>query len=194
MQSKHTPKREAKLFTKANKERGQNQRTTNKALSVCPQRQSHTLQDVLHTGNGYRISQRFIPGGVGRAGDRCPTVRETLEPLTFQWGQAADEPHSKLFRRRFDDKAGSALVPPCALGAGKIAILEHVCPLAAVDRVAVTACQGICDILLIPDAVPAVLRLAADGVPGNTVDGFLLHQRQVVSPVPALADMVGETL
>ena len=66
--------------------------------------------------------------------------------------------------------------------AGKIAILEHVCPLAAVDRVAVTACQGICDILLIPDAVPAVLRLAADGVPGNTVDGFLLHQRQVVSP------------
>ena len=48
---------------------GRNQRTTNKALSGCLQRQGHAPQDIFHTGDGYRIAQRHSD----KAGPACRT-------------------------------------------------------------------------------------------------------------------------
>ena len=173
----------AKLFTKANKNRGRNRRTTNKALSGCPQRQGHATQNVFHTGDGYRIAQRLVPGGIGRAGNIRPAVREALEPFTFQRGQAADEKSSFFYtllsahmlvvgivliaagQRAGDlmvDEVGGVLVLSGALGAGHAVALEDVHPLAAEYRMAVSGGQRIGDLLLTAKPIPAVLRLPAD--------------------------------
>ena len=49
------------------------------------------LQDILHAGDGNAVAQRPVPGGIRRAFNVRPAVREALEPLAFQRRQPADE-------------------------------------------------------------------------------------------------------
>ena len=60
-----------------------------KASKTKQKNDDDPADEVLHTRNGDAVSQCAISGGVRRAGDICPSVRESLEPLTFQRCQTA---------------------------------------------------------------------------------------------------------
>ena len=72
----------------------------------------------------------------------------------------------------------------CALCADHIIFPEVIHTLAAVDRMVICGSQGIGDILLVSDAVPAVLWLAVYGISRNADHRFLLHQRYIIAARP----------
>ena len=76
------------------------------------------------------------------------------------------------------------LTLPSALCADHSILPEVIHTLAAVDRMVICGSQGIGDVLLVSDAVPAVLWLAVYGISRNADHRFLLHQRHIVSARP----------
>ena len=73
---------------------------------------------------------------------------------------------------------------PCALCADHSILPEVIHTLAAVDRMVICGSQGIGDVLLVSDAVPAVLWLAVYGISRNADHRFLLHQRYIIAARP----------
>ena len=73
---------------------------------------------------------------------------------------------------------------PCALCADHIILPEVIHTLAAVDRMVICGSQGIGDVLLVSDAVPAVLWLAVYGISRDADHRFLLHQRYIIAARP----------
>ncbi len=72
------------------------------------------------------------------------------------------------------------------MGRSHAVLMELVAPLAGKNGVVVGGGQGIGDILLYAEPVPAVLRLAVDGIAGDTEHGFLLlHDKAEVVPACA---------
>ena len=83
------------------------------------------------------------------------------------------------------DEVGGVLVLSGTLGRGHAALLEHIHPLAGKHRVMIRSGQGAGGILLDPEAVFAVFRMAVDDVPGDAEHRILLcYQRAVISPGP----------
>ena len=81
-------------------------------------------------------------------------------------------------------KIRSIFVLAGALGADHIVVLEEVYTLSAKYGVMVGGSQGICDILLISDAIATVLGLTVNSIACDTDDRLLLHQRDIVAASP----------
>ena len=103
-----------------------------------------------------------------------------MKKFAFPWSKSSDE--LRVLTIRFHDQICCILGLPCALCAGDIVIAEFIHALPSIDRVAVTSCNCICKIFLIPAAVAAVLRLAVNDVANDAVDlVWLLHQRRIAA-------------
>ena len=73
---------------------------------------------------------------------------------------------------------------PCALCADHSILPEVIHTLAAVDRMVICGSQGIGDVLLVSDAVPAVLWLAVYGIPVMQITGSCSTSGTLLPPVP----------
>ena len=78
-------------------------------------------------------------------------------------------------------KISGILVLSGTLGADNIIALENVHTLSAEHGMVIGSSQSIRDVLLIPNSVAAILRLAVDGIACDTEDWLLLHQWDIVS-------------
>lgn len=73
---------------------------------------------------------------------------------------------------------------PCALCADHSILPEVIHTLAAVDRMVICGSQGIGDVLLVSDAVPAVLWLAVYGISVMQITGSCSTSGTLLPPVP----------
>lgn len=116
--------------------------------------------------------------------DVRPAIGEALQSLTFQGCQAADEQDGQVcVTHQFtgvEYQVSGVLALPGALGTGDLVSGECIHTLAAKHRVPVKAGQRIGYVLLIPDAIAAVLRLTVNGVAGDAED-LLTNQRHIVA-------------
>ena len=116
--------------------------------------------------------------------DVRPAIGEALQSLTFQGCQAADEQDGQVcVTHQFtgvEYQVSGVLALPCALGTGDLVSGECIHTLAAKHRVPVKAGQRIGYVLLIPDAVAAVLRLTVNSVAGDT-EHLLSHKGHIVA-------------
>ena len=78
-------------------------------------------------------------------------------------------------------KISGILVLSGTLGADNIIALEDVHTLSAEDGVVIGSSQSISDVLLIPNSVAAVLRLAVDGIACDTEDRLLFNKGDIVA-------------
>ena len=67
------------------------------------------------------------------------------------------------------------------MGADHVIALEDVHALSAEHGMVIGSSQSISDVLLIPNSVAAVLRLAVDGIACDTEDRFLFNQGDIVA-------------
>ena len=79
------------------------------------------------------------------------------------------------------DKISGILVLSGTLGADNIIALENVHTLSAEHGMVISSSQSISDILLIPNSVAAILRLAVDGVACDTEDRLLFNKGDIVA-------------
>ena len=94
------------------------------------------------------------------------------------------------------DKISGILVLSGTLGADDIIALEDIHTLSTEHGMVIGSSQSIRDVLLIPNSVAAILRLAVDGVACDTEHWLLFNKRNIVtaSTIPSghgRADFVG---
>ena len=149
------------------------------------------MHEIFHTRNGHTVAQRLVAGGIRRAGEVGPIVRESLEAFAFPRGKAPDEQrpiyHQFVLRDVLGvgafavaggqcangflvDEISGFLLLAGALGGNHIVRLKFVAPLPRKNSVVIRGGQSVGDILLEADSVPAVLRLPVDGIPSDTDD------------------------
>ena len=163
-------------------------------------------EDKFNTGNGYGIAKSLIPFGICRSGDRGPPIGKALESFTLQRGQAADELgrfHDQLVLpnilligafgitasqssyRSLIDKVSGILVLSGALRRSHITLCKLIYPLTAEYGMMIGRREGVGYTFLNAETIPAVQRLAVNGIAGDAQHWRILrrfcHQWEVVS-------------
>ena len=145
--------------------------------------QNNPTQNKSNTWDCHTIAQGFIPCRVRCPIDQSPAIRETLQPLTLQRSETADQISVYL---RLADQISCIFILSGAFCASDFAFLEFIHSLAAIDRMPVCCIQGVTDIFLIAKPIPAIFTLPVNDIPGNTIAvRFLRNQRKIIAACAA---------
>ena len=145
---------------------------------LLPMAPRQVFENKFKARHSDAVAQRPVTGGICCPGDRCPVVREPLEPLTLYGHQPADI--QSLLSRIKDDICGAFSLSG-ALGRGHRAVLIVVAPLLGkklADTMLICSSKGISDFRRISRSISSVFWFASNCVCRNCVCSY---QRGIIA-------------
>lgn len=144
---------------------------------------SQVFENKFKARHSDAVAQRPVTGRICCPGDRCPIVREPLEPLTLNGHQPADV-QTRLYR--IEDDICGAFALPGALSGGHRADLIVVASLLRkklTDTMLICSSKGISNFRRISRSIPTVFWFAPNCVCRNCIRTY---QRGIIAagPIP----------
>ena len=127
------------------------------------------------------VSQCPVTGRICCSRDRCPVIREPLEPLALNRHQPADV---QSFLSRIEDDICGAFSLPGALSGGHRAVLIMVAPLLGkklADTMLIRCGKSISCFLRVPNSIASIFRLPSHSCCRNCVCSY---QRGIIASGP----------